>query len=131
MCKTKDDLIKKLENYKVNYYRWLYLNTKTDVKSPIFNNDCKGYVPAKDIQLNNMIEEKREIELEMQEVETMLERLRDEDLLAFNILHMKYIEFLSLEEIAHVQGYSLSHIKQNLLAKSIEGLYKSVLLCAE
>ncbi|WP_041137861.1 hypothetical protein [Beduini massiliensis] len=112
---TYQEKVNYLKSYKDKYYRWIFLNNQIEgVKAISYKDDISG--PRKSI--NDYIEEKTCIECDLNEIEGIIDEIRD-DRLKY-VLKYKFIQFKSLEEIADIMRYSLPWIKK---------LYKKAINC--
>ena len=101
-----------LSKYKKNYFRIKFIDSKiTSLRAnPIIGNEDEEYHgPGKNLE--DYLDEKTMLEKEMRQVEVVIDMIRNEN--EKYILGYKFLEFLTLEEIAPLMNYSFSWVKKN------------------
>lgn len=100
-----------LSKYKKNYFRIKFIDSKiTSLRAnPIGNEDEEYRGPGKNLE--DYLDEKTTLEKEMRQVEVVIDMIRNEN--EKYILSYKFLEFLTLEEIAPLMNYSFSWVKKN------------------
>ena len=108
-----------LSKYKKNYYRIKFIDDKiTSLKANPVGEDNEYHAPGK--TLEEYLDEKSVLQKEMNKVEFIIDCLVKNDTEKY-ILGYKFMEFMTLEEIAPVIGYSFSQTKR-IYKKAINNL---------
>ena len=96
-----------LKSYKEKYYKVEFLNNKMEgVKAISYTEEAPGTAVPKSI--NDYIQEKEELELEMLEIKNTINAL--ENIKLRYILNYKFIEFMNIRQIARTMHYSGKYI---------------------
>ncbi len=123
---TIEDMLKYLSQYRHAYYMEIALEAQlTAIHSPSF--DC---VPSDNHsetaeRWNEKIRRKDEYNQLMESIREDIKLLYDPfDSISYTIMWYKFVDFKTLEEIALMTHYSLSHIKNKLYPKAKLDLFK-------
>ena len=96
-----------LKSYKDLFYRLEWINNKIKgIKAIGCENDSIG--PHK--TLNDYLDEKYQIEQKMATIEDLIGKIKDYKQIL--VLKYKFLEFMTLEDIAEQMDYSLSQVKR-------------------
>lgn len=104
-----DEKVKYLSKYKTNHYRIKFINEKiTSLKSIKIGEDNEYHAPGKTIE--EYMDEKNELEKEMDKIAFLIDLVDDRN--EKYVLGYKFIEFMTLEEIANKIGYSVGQTRR-------------------
>ena len=107
-----------LSRYKKNYYRIKFIDEKiTSLRANPIREDSEYHGPGKTVE--EYMDEKTVLQKEMQKVEFLIDLVQNDT--EKYILGYKFLEFMTLEEIAPVIGYSFSQTKR-IYKKAINNL---------
>jgi len=96
-----------LKSYKDLFYRLEWLNNKIKgIKSISYENSSIGSYKT----LNDYLDETYQIEKKMATIEDLIGKT--EDYKQSLVLRYKFLEFMTLEEVANEMNYSLSQVKR-------------------
>ena len=124
---SKQELVKFLSGYRNAYYEWLVLDSYTYVRSVEFSDETRTTAHADTSSIYNRdMKRKQELEEYMREIEDAIEKLRKYNQDSYRIMYFKFIRLKSLEDIACMLHYSLSHVKQTLYPKAKEDLFNLI-----
>lgn len=124
---SKQEMIKFLSSYRNDYYEWLVLESYTYVRSVGLSEEPRISRKINTSSIYNRdMSRKHELEEHMREVEDAIEMLREFNHDSYRIMYFKFIRFKSLEDIACMLHYSLSHVKQTMYPKAKEDLFNLI-----
>lgn len=104
-----NEKVKYLSKYKSNYYRIKFIDEKiTSLKAVKIGEDNEYHLPGKTVE--EYMDEKTVLEKEMQKIDFLIDLVENEN--EKYVLGYKFMEFMSLEEIAPVVGYSFAQTKR-------------------
>lgn len=107
-----------LKSYKDLFYRLEWLNNKIKgIKSIGYENESIGSYKT----LNDYLDEKCQIEKKMSTIEDLIGKTKDYKQML--VLRYKFLEFMTLEDVASEMNYSLSQVKR-YYREGIENLVK-------
>lgn len=104
-----NEKVKFLSKYKKNHYRIKFIDDKlTSLKAVTIGEDDEYHAPGKTV--SEYMDEKTLLKKEMKKIEFLIDLVEDEN--ERYVLGYKFIEFMSLEEIAPIIGYSFTQTKR-------------------
>lgn len=113
------EIVNYLKSYKDLFYRLEWLNNKIKgIKAIGYENNSIGSYKT----LNDYLDEKYQIELKMAEIEDLVGNI--EDYKQRLVVKYKFLEFMTLNQIADEMNYSLSQVKR-YYRKGIENIKNS------
>lgn len=106
---TYKEKVEFLKNYKKHYMRLRFIDDKiTSLRANPIGEDTEYHGPGKTVE--DYLDEKTFLTKEMRKVETIIDMCDDET--ERYVLGYKFIEFMSLEKIAPIIGYSFTQTKR-------------------
>jgi len=123
---TVEDMLKYLSQYRHAYYMEIALEAQlTAIHSPNFDGLPSDNHTETTERWNEKIQRKDEYNQLMESIREDIKLLYDPfDSISYTIMWYKFVDFKTLEEIALMTHYSLSHIKNKLYPKAKLDLFR-------
>lgn len=123
---TEEDMLKYLSQYRHAYYMEIALEAQlTTIHSPSFGGLPSDNHTETAERWNEKIQRKDEYNQLMESIREDIKLLYDPfDSISYTIMWHKFVDFKTLEEIALMTHYSLSHIKNKLYPKAKLDLFR-------
>lgn len=123
---TVEDMLKYLSQYRHAYYMEIALEAQlTTIHSPSFDGLPADNHTETAERWNEKIQRKDEYNQLMESIREDIKLLYDPfDSISYTIMWHKFVDFKTLEEIALMTHYSLSHIKNKLYPKAKLDLFR-------
>ena len=122
---TVEDMLKYLSQYRLAYYMDIALEAQlTTIHSPSFDSIPSDNHTETASRWNRKIQQKDEYNQLMKAIRADIELLHGYDKVSYAIMWNKFVELKTLEEIALMTHYSLSHIKGKLYPRAKLDLFR-------